>query len=309
VRSARDLYRLNLALATLGALVVIAGTGIALGRVDLSPGPIGQLLSDCGRFLLPHLTLGGLVVLGLVLLGAVVLARGLRSAVRQIHGCREFVRALEVMGERQLYHARVLLISGSRAQAFCAGFMRPRVYLSRTAADRVEEAQLAAVVAHEAHHAHRRDPLRILLVTVLADALFFLPALGRLKKRYAELAELAADEAALSAVGNASQLAAALLQFGETGVEGVIGIDPERVDHLLGCAPRWELPPSAIVGALLTVVALLALVLTSTRWPAVAHVSVAQLAAQSCMVAMVAAPILALMGLGVLGRRTVTRSR
>jgi hypothetical protein len=56
-----------------------------------------------------------------------------------------------------------------------------------------------------------------LLLTVLADALFFLSALGRLKRRYAELAELAPDEAAISAAGDARQLAAALLQFGENG--------------------------------------------------------------------------------------------
>jgi BlaR1 peptidase M56 len=299
----------NLALATLGSLVVFAGTGIALARLDLSPGPVGQLLSDCGRFLLPHLTPESLVVLGLALLGAAVLARGLWSAIRQIRGCHEFVQALGVIGERQLDDPRVVVVSGSRAQAFCAGFIRPRVYVSRGARDLLSEAQLAAVVAHEAHHARRRDPLRILLVTVLADALFFLPTLRRLKRRYAELAELAADEAALSAVGDASPLAAALLQFGETGVEGFVGIDPERVDHLLGRAPRWELPTGAIVGALLTVVALLAVVLTSARSTAVAHVSLAQVAAQSCMIAMTAAPILALIGLWMLGRRTITRGR
>jgi hypothetical protein len=308
VRSARDLYRLNLALAALGALVVLAGAGIALARVDLALGPIGRLLRDCDRLPLPRLTPGGLAAFGLVLLGGAALVQGLRSAIRRVRGCHRFLKALEIVAERQSDHARVLVISSSRVQAFCAGFLRPRVYVSRGASALLSEAQLAAVVAHEAHHARRHDPLRILLLTVLTDALFFLPALGRLHKRYEELAELAADEAALGAVGDASQLAAALLQFGEAGAQGVVRIGPERVDHLLGRPAGWELPVAAIVGALVTLIALLVLALIAAGSAAVARVSIAELAAQSCMLAMGAAPIVALAGLGVLGRRTITRA-
>ena len=153
-----------------------------------------------------------------------------------------------------------------------------------------------------------RDPLRILLVTALGDALFFLPSLRRLRKRYSELAELAADEAALSAAGDPSHLAAALLHFGESGTPGVVGIDPERVDHLLGGAPRWEVPPSVIAGAFLPVAALLALVVTTAASTA-GRTSLVQLAAQTCMIAMTAAPFVALAGLAIVGRRTLAHSR
>jgi hypothetical protein len=309
VRSARNLYRVNLTLAALGTLVVLAGAGVALGRVDLAPGPIGQLLRDCGSLLLPDLTPVGIAVLSLGFLGTVVLVRGLRSASQQIRGCRRFLREIEVVGERQLGRTRVQLIAGSRAQAFCVGFARPRVYVSRRAAELLSEAELAAVVAHEAYHARRRDPLRLLLLAILGDALFFMPALRALRRRYAALAELAADEAALAAVGDPSHLAAALLQFGETSADGVVGIDPERVDHLLGSSPGWRVPAAAIFGALLTLAALVALVFGTAASNTLARTSLAQLAAQSCMLVMTAAPVLAVAGLGLLGRRTISRSR
>jgi len=307
VRSARNLYRVNLTLSVMGALLVLGGAGVALGRVDLAPGPIGQLLSDCGSFLAPRLTPAGVTLLLLGALGAVVLVRGLRTASRQIRGCRRFLRGLEIVGERGLADERVLLIAGPRAQAFCAGFARPRVYISRGGAEQLSAAELAAVTAHEAHHARRRDPLRLLLLAVLGDALFFMPALSRLRRRYAALAEIAADEAALAAVGDASHLAGALLQFGETGVEGVVGIDPERVDHLLGASRGWDVPVLPIAAAVLTLAVLLALVLVTAASSTVARTSVAQLAAQSCMIAMALAPILALSGLGILSGRKLSR--
>lgn len=308
VRSARSLYRLNLTLASLGALVVLAGMGIAFARIGFAPGPLGSLLSDCRRFLLPQVTLAGLAVLGLELLGTTVLSRGALSAGRQVRGCRRFLHALDVIGYRRVAGHRFLVVAGSNAQAFCAGLVRPRVYVSRAAADQLSRLQLEAVIAHETHHARRRDPLRIMLITVLSDALFFLPALRRLRNRYAELAELAADEAALSAVNDASHLAAALLHFGERGTPGVVGIDAERVDHLLGSAPRWEVRGSTIIGTLLPLAGLFVVIATVAGSTAT-HTNLTQLAAQACMITMSAAPLVALAALALAGRRTVSRLR
>ena len=121
-----------------------------------------------------------------------------------------------------------------------------------------ERSQLLAVVGHETHPARRRAPLWILLLTVLADALFFLSALGRLKRRYAELAEWPPTRRRSAPPGTPGSLRRRCSSSVRT-VEGVVGIDPERGGHLLGREPRWELPPVAIVGALLRVVGLLML--------------------------------------------------
>ena len=146
--------------------------------------------------------------------------------------------------------------------AFCAGWLRPRVYVSTAVLDRLSSAELRAVLAHEQHHGALRDPLRLAVSRVLCQALFFLPVLRPLHDRYADVAEISADAAALEASGGApGPLASAMLAFGATPAGGVVGISPERVDVLLGEARRaWRLPRLLLVAALLTLVVLVALV-------------------------------------------------
>jgi hypothetical protein len=97
---------------------------------------------------------------------------------------------------------------------------------------------------HERHHALRRDPLRLATGRVLARALFFIPGLRELTRRQASLAELSADESAVNAgAENRSALARAMLSFSDEAESGeTAGIDPARVDSLLGEPPNWRFP-------------------------------------------------------------------
>jgi hypothetical protein len=114
--------------------------------------------------------------------------------------------------------------------------------------------ELQAVLAHEHHHRRVRDPLRLAAGAVTSRAVFFLPVLQRLWARYAELAELRADSAAVAAcAGERGPLAAALLTFDARGPAGVAGISPERVDGLLGLCPGWRLPLPRVGAAMATV--------------------------------------------------------
>jgi hypothetical protein len=132
---------------------------------------------------------------------------------------------------------------------FCAGYLCPTVYASQQTVELLSDAELSAVLAHEHHHRRIRDPLRFACVRILSDALFFVPVLTRLSQRYADLAELSADRAAVHASGGEqAPLASALLAFDESGPPGVTGISPERVDSLLGQPIRWRLP-LGLVGA------------------------------------------------------------
>src|SRR5207245_1984608 len=153
-------------------------------------------------------------VLALAGLSVAVISRGVASAWRAHRSARRLLGQLRLCGELA-GPPRALLVDEAVPQAFCAGLLRPRVYLSTGAIERLDEAELQAVLTHEAHHAARRDPLRLLVAHVLSDALFFLPAMRRLRRRYAAFAELAADEAALGATGATQPLASAMLTFGE----------------------------------------------------------------------------------------------
>lgn len=183
--------------------------------------------------------------------GAAAIVALLRAAVRQLRATRSFQRALPVIG-RLPGVPDVAVVDSPTPEAFCAGLLRPRVYVSTTALRALSRPQLAAVLAHERHHAARRDPLRLLVARTVAEGMFFLPVLGRLTERYAALTELAADEAALQATGGPKALASALLAFDSHTIPAAVGISPQRVDSLLGARLRWELPGLMIAAAAVT---------------------------------------------------------
>lgn len=306
--SARRLYRLHLGLAGLGGTAVVLAAAVAVTRMDPALLSIDGFLAACRRIVPLEPGPGLLLVLGFVALGLVVAALATRSLIRQLRAQRRLLGALEAVDTVEVAGHPVTLIESDRPEAFCAGALRPRIYLSRAARALLSDGELRAVVAHEAHHQANRDPLRILLARVLADSLFFLPALRRLSRRYGELTEVVADQAATKLVGGQA-LASALLAFGERqGAAGaVVGIAPERVDHLLGRGPGWQLPLSVFAGSLLTLAALVALILTVPTLIERESVNVAMLLAEACMAAMATAPLAIFAFAVALSRRRLRR--
>lgn len=298
---ARAVLALQLAVGLLGlAAVVLAGV-VAAGQVSLALPSVDALIEACQAVLLPSAGLGDIAVLALGTLAFAVLGLGARSTFRQMRRTRRFVRGLAFPAPAALHGRNVVLFDDPRPLAFCAGLVRPRIHVSTTTLDALDDEQLGAVLAHEEHHRRQRDPLRVLVARVLADALFFLPAARRLGGRYEDLAELAADRAALRASdGQPAPLASALLSLEATN-SAVVGIAPERVDHLMGEHTAWDLPVALLAGAAVTIGALLAVTLRLEANSGMA-LNLPLLVAQSCMLAMAVVPL-------VLGAVTVLRAR
>jgi Zn-dependent protease with chaperone function len=217
---------------------------------------------DAVRFHLPAL-IGGehapldahALALGLLLaIEGVVLWRAARSLARQVAAQRRLAR-LPVRERRAIGGHAVAVIGGAQPRAFCAGLLRPRVCVTEAALERLAPAELRAVVEHEACHARRRDPLRFAVAQVAADG--FGAPLRRLPAGQAAVADLAADAAAVAALGSPQPLAAALMRLREP--------TPERIDHLLGRPLRAPhratsalvLAAAAALGALAVVLAVL----------------------------------------------------
>ncbi|MBA2240065.1 MAG: M56 family metallopeptidase [Solirubrobacterales bacterium] len=290
VTSARRLYLLHLGLGSVGAAAVLGATIVALTRIEPDLPPANAMLAAC-RGILPTEPGLGLLVLALGILGLAVITLAARSLSRQLRRQRRFLRRWARLNAIEVNGRELVLVRSTTPEAFCAGFLRPRIYLSTAALERLTDAELRAVIAHETHHQRSHDPLRVLLATVAAEALFFLPALRVLNERYRELAELAADEAASKAEG-APVLASALLTFGERDGQTapVVGIAAERVDHLLGNPPRWRLPLSTFTGSLIILSSLLIVIVTAGDQVATDSFSLVPLVAEVCMIAMFALP-------------------
>jgi hypothetical protein len=254
MRSAARIYRLQLALALLGAGSIALVLLVVLRALDFSLPSADSLFAACRTLLMPDAGPGALLLLPLAALAMLSLTLGGRSLVRQVRGKRRFLARLRIVRAADLAGTQVAVFDSARPQAFCAGFLRPRIYLS-TAAAALPGEHLEAVLAHERHHRRRRDPLRLLLARVVSDAFRPLPPLASLADRQRALSDLSADAAAVRALGSAQPLAAALVRF-----DADAGVAPERVDQLVRDAPpetvpSWLLAVAAMMLAAITAVA------------------------------------------------------
>jgi hypothetical protein len=246
VTDTRGLRRAEFAVAAFGATAFLLALLFVLDAVRFHGDVLATAVDGLPR---GEFHERGLLLLSLALFDLLALGRSLRSVSRGVAAHRRVLARMPVLERREHGGQTVAIVPGARPLAFCAGLLHPRVYVSTGAIERLSEDELAAVVEHEAHHARRRDPLRILIARAIGEAY----ALTALPRREQALAELAADAAAARRRG-AAPLAAALLAF------DAATIAPERVDRLVGTPPNDEVPRALVAGAGLVVVALVALI-------------------------------------------------
>jgi len=143
---------------------------------------------------------------------------------------------------------RLRCLAGTDRTAFCAGLLRPRVYVT-TATAELGANELAAVLAHEAAHARRRDPLRRLITRSAADVVFWFPLLRWWLHRHVENAEVHADKAAINHAGRGALAAALLAAAAQPPVPApaMAGATETRIAYLLGEDLPTRRPPAGLV--------------------------------------------------------------
>jgi beta-lactamase regulating signal transducer with metallopeptidase domain len=280
------------------ALAILALVSFALvfmrlfERWRVTPHTVSHRIAILGQDLsYPTANVAALAVLGLAVLGAVMLAIAIFATMRELAAARRFHRRLAAGGLPTVRDAFV--IDDTRPQAFCAGLFRPRVYVTTGVLAALDDDALAAVLSHERHHVRRRDPLRFAASRVLTRALFFLPGHAELARRRETLAEIDADQTAIEAgPGNRSALARAMLSFTDSpAATNSVGIDPARVDHLLGEPPSWRFPTVVFLVAVF-LLALIAAIAVLVGQEAAGSASLAPpfLSAQPCVVVLALIP-------------------
>ena len=92
--------------------------------------------------------------------------------------------------------ACMVVVNGLPNPAFTAGLINPIIYVSSDLQWRLTQAELDCVIAHEAAHVRRRDPLRLSVYRFLSCLLFWMPALRGLAADMSDEAEIEADNVA-----------------------------------------------------------------------------------------------------------------
>lgn len=313
MRGAGRLFLLHLTLAALGT-VLLAGTAVLIIARQSLAVPSSEAISNACHNWLAAGGPASLLGLSIAVLALAAVGLGLRSVRRQLRASRRYLASQAVSTETiELEGVRCRLIECVEPRAFCAGYLRPQVYLSEGARQRLEPAELRAVLAHESHHARRRDPLRLLAARTLADSLFFIPILRRIAERYAALGELAADEAAVRALSGRGPLASALLKFSESPAQpaAVVALAPERVDHLMGDpdVTRWQLPRSPLARSALAIAGLGGASLLIWHGVLDPNLQVPLLVAAACAGLMLCGPATLAIGALLLSRHALRRRR
>jgi Zn-dependent protease with chaperone function len=287
-------FRLQLALAVAGLLAAAASLATVIASLHHTSDRAREVEISGLHFTYPTLNFAAVVLVLLAAVGVAALAVALRASWRQRRDYRRFMRRMGNVASLE-GHPTVTVIEDSMPLAFCAGFLRPQVYVSRRTLELLSDEELEAVLAHEHHHLRVRDPLRFAFARVVSQALFFLPVLRPLGERYALLAELSADDAAVRAsAGETRPLAAAMLAFEGSGPPEAAGISPERVDSLLGELGHWRLPLWWAPASLLALSCVAALMWRSSE-VASAHASfnLPLLSSQPCLAVLSLLPLLA----------------
>ena len=142
-----ELRRAEFAVAAFGATAFLLALIFALDAVrfhgDVLVAALGGL--SHGEF---HTQ--GVLLISLALFDGYALARALCSSRRGVAAHRRLAARMPVTERREVAGRRVAVVPDPQPLAFCAGLLHPRVYVSTGAFERLGEAELAAVVAHEA---------------------------------------------------------------------------------------------------------------------------------------------------------------
>jgi len=154
----------------------------------------------------------------------------------------------------------LVVVPDSVPFSFCYGFWRPRICVSLGLVDLLTEAELEAVLQHEAYHLHRREPLRMAIAICLCRFFLLVPLLAELRDRYLTEKELAADAAAMTLTSQAA-LAGALhklitvqkpVTLPLLAMVAGLSVTAQRVDRLLTPAvgSAWTPSRHSILSAL-----------------------------------------------------------
>ncbi|KOU56545.1 M56 family metallopeptidase [Streptomyces sp. NPDC054949] len=174
--------------------------------------------------------------------GAMLTREVLRARARRRVGAAELRDRAPLLPGEDPAAARLVVLEGSRPEAWWQPGAVPRLVVSTAALGRLKGSQLDAVLAHEQGHVAARHDWLLHCSRALAQGFPQIPVFAAFEAEMHRLVELAADDVASRRFG---RLTIALALVGLNEDRGVFGPCPtpqahvpQRVRRLLSAAPR-----------------------------------------------------------------------
>lgn len=129
---------------------------------------------------------------------------------------------LEAVVKKSELSDKVVELTASDIEVFCAGLLRPKIYLSNNFVENLDQSELEAVVLHEQHHVMSFDPLRYYTVKTINNIFFFIPLFAYLSGKFYTSAEIAADEWVISKMKEKKSLTRAVYRSIENSERAIL---------------------------------------------------------------------------------------
>lgn len=113
---------------------------------------------------------------------------------------KEYPQIQELVKELGLEN-KVKVFTNDQPLAFCFGFIAPKIYLSTKIISITSKQELRGVLEHEKHHVESKDNLTMIVAQIVENAFPFIPLISELIRNYRTEREIAADQAAIEAIG------------------------------------------------------------------------------------------------------------
>ncbi len=105
------------------------------------------------------------------------------------------------------------LVEDDKPFAFCFGIRSPKIYVSTTTVSLMNERELEAILLHEKYHLENKDTLTMLLASISQSLFPFFPLISDLLRNFRIEREIAADQEAVSKLGDSQALISVLKKF------------------------------------------------------------------------------------------------
>lgn len=203
----------------LPVLIVFSGAVLALGEtLSRAAGLTVSILNWCSSLMSACISAFPAVAAVMLWSASTLLASGLAyAAVRAVFTVLRGRRALAAMPLVPGPGPVVLIRDRAVRCAFTYGLLNPRIYVSTGLIESLTRDELTSVILHEAHHRRSRDPLKLLLASMVADAFFYLPVGRWLAGVHRNHKEAAADDSVVMRTSDPLTLAGAIVKVAGSG--------------------------------------------------------------------------------------------
>jgi beta-lactamase regulating signal transducer with metallopeptidase domain len=149
-------------------------------------------------------------VIGKLVIQQIVLFRQFRNKIQQLLNKEQSYVLNKTLIRK---NNDIVVINNQEPLAFTFGFWEPIIILSTTLIEMLDSKELEAVIYHETSHQKYYDGIKVFILQVISEVMWYIPLTRWSYQNYRIMIELIADEYAINRMGSELGLGSALIKL------------------------------------------------------------------------------------------------